>query len=151
MAGGRPTGYSDELGKLICERIATSTLGLKDLCRMYDDMPHRDTIYQWRYKHPQFADMYARAKLHQAELLAEEIIEISDDSSEDYTTDEFGNPAPNKELIARSRLRVDTRKWLAAKLIPRTYGERLQTTNETKITVEIEDIEKAKAAYKKEF
>ncbi|WP_367379929.1 hypothetical protein [Legionella quinlivanii] len=36
----------------------------------------------------------------------------------------------NSEFIARSRLRINTRKWLASKLAPKIYGQ-------TPVTLEI--------------
>ena len=36
----------------------------------------------------------------------------------------------NNEHIQRSRLRVDARKWIAAKLLPKRYGDKLQHTGD---------------------
>jgi hypothetical protein len=122
MPGGRPTDYNDEVAALICERVATHTIGLERLCNMYDDMPSKFTVNLWRYKHPEFSTRYAQAKLIQADLIAEECLEIADDSRGDIKYDEEGNEVINSEFVARSRLRIDTRKWLAAKLLPKQYG-----------------------------
>lgn len=119
---GRPTDYTPELAELICERIATHSIGLKKLCEMYDDMPEKITIRRWRIKDPQFRSQYAQAKTLQIETLIDEIIEIADDSSQDTLVTEQGNRKCNPEFIARSRLRIDTRKWLASKLAPKIYG-----------------------------
>jgi hypothetical protein len=35
----------------------------------------------------------------------------------------------NSEFIARSRLRIDTLKWLASKLVPRLYGDKEELVN----------------------
>ena len=67
--------------------------------------------------------MYTRAREVQAEIMAEEIIAIADDSAGDITIDEDGREIVNHEAIQRSRLRVDARKWVAAKLLPRKYGD----------------------------
>jgi len=74
--------------------------------------------------------MYARAREAQAEVLADEIVEIADDSSEDFIfaegEDQDGKGAKkyvNKEYVKRSALRVDARKWVAAKLLPKKYGD----------------------------
>lgn len=73
--------------------------------------------------------MYARAKEKQAEVLAEEILEIADDKQFDTIIKKRKNgseyEAENHEWINRCRLRVDTRKWLLAKLAPRRYGDRI--------------------------
>lgn len=69
--------------------------------------------------------MYARAKEQQAEAYVDEIMDISDDSQGDAFCDEYGNVKPNHEFISRSRLRVDTRKWFASKVLPKKYGDKL--------------------------
>lgn len=120
---GRPTDYNEEIANIICDRVATHACGLKKICKMYDDLPHPDTINLWRHKHPEFSVQYALAKLRQADLLAEECLDIADDDSKDKIIDETtGNEVCNTEFIARSRLRIDTRKWLASKLLPKQYG-----------------------------
>lgn len=120
---GRPTLYNDELADYTCLVISTHTIGIPRLCAKYKELPSDTAIYEWRIKHPEFAVKYAQAKLKQAELLAEEILDISDDSSQDFTSkDKDGNPMFNSEAVARCRLRVDTRKWLASKLLPKAYG-----------------------------
>lgn len=127
-ATGRPSSYTDELAEEICETIASSGRGIKNLCRTYEHWPSHDTIYKWLKKHKNFADLYAKAKRHQVEIILDEILDISDDTSNDTITriDKDGNEQEicNTEWINRSRLRVDTRKWLAAKLCPRLYGDR---------------------------
>ena len=55
-----------------------------------------------------------RAREERADLLAKEILEIAD--------------APCKDAVevAHARNRLDTRKWLASKLAPRKYGDRVE-------------------------
>ena len=120
---GRPTDYNDDIAAKICERVATHSLGLNKLCAKYDDLPVPSTIYLWRLKHPPFSVMYAQAKMIQSDILAEECLSIADDDSQDTKINMLtGEEVCNTEFIARSRLRIDTRKWLAAKLLPKQYG-----------------------------
>tara|TARA_R110002124_G_scaffold195516_3_gene362539 strand:- start:1366 stop:1800 length:435 start_codon:yes stop_codon:yes gene_type:complete len=119
---GRPSLYSTELAKDICDKISSNSKGLKKLCAENAHWPNKDTIFTWLKKHPQFADQYAQAKRRQIETFVDEILEIADDSSHDQTTNAQGNVVCNSEFIARSRLRIDTRKWLASKLVPKVYG-----------------------------
>jgi hypothetical protein len=58
--------------------------------------------------------------------MADEIIEISNDGSNDTYTDDDGREHVNQDVIARSRLRVDSRKWLASKLAPKRYGDKVE-------------------------
>ena len=84
-------------------------------------MPGRETVFRWLREHDAFRDQYARAKAESVHALAEEILEIADDTSGDY--DAEGRLRP--ENIQRSRLRVDTRKWILSKLAPHRYGDRI--------------------------
>jgi hypothetical protein len=74
---------------------------------------------------PEFSPKYARAREDQADYFADEIVEISDDGSRDYKQTDDGRIVPDQDHIARSRLRVDSRKWLASKLKPKKYSEKL--------------------------
>jgi hypothetical protein len=124
---GRPTIFTQELADLICQRVATHPLGLGRLCDMYDDMPTKETVNTWRFKDSLFSSQYTKAKIAQAELLAEDILDIACDGRNDWmeslSDDEKGlGWKLNGEHVQRSRLRIDTNKWLAAKLMPKTYG-----------------------------
>lgn len=135
MAGGRPSTYNQEIAALICKKVATSTCGLKKLCADNPELPDSTTINEWRFMHEEFGRQYAQAKKAQMDLLAEEIIDISDDDSRDITLDKHGNEVCNQEFVARSRLRMDSRKWLAAKLMPKVYGDRPDDDNKAANTL----------------
>jgi hypothetical protein len=131
---GRPSDYTDELAKEICEQVSSGTDGLVKLCKKNKHWPMRSTIYRWMLFNNKFSDMYANAKRIQADFFVEEIIEIADNSSQDDKIDyRTGETICNTEFVQRSRLRVDTRKWLAAKLVPRVYGERTHSEVDAKI------------------
>lgn len=123
----RPTDYTPELAAAICERIADGE-SLKAVCTA-EDMPSKSSVYLWLTRHSEFSDMYTRAREDQADTLADEIIDIADDSTRDTILkknhDGTTYEVANTEWINRSRLRVDARKWVAAKLKPKKYGERL--------------------------
>ena len=118
---GRPTDYCPELIDKICDRL-TQGESLKTICKDAD-MPNTSSIFLWLAKYPEFSDKYARAKSAQMDTMAEEIVEISDDRSNDVTVDEKGNEKVDWECVQRSKLKVDTRKWLMSKLAPKKYGE----------------------------
>lgn len=126
---GRPSDYTLELAKEICDAISSTSLGLKALCNKHEHWPCPDTIYSWLCKHKEFSDMYAQSKRMQVEVLVDEILEISDDISQDTVIDDAGKTSINYEHINRTRLRVDTRKWIACKLVPRVYGDRVANSH----------------------
>ena len=74
---------------------------------------------------PEFSEQYARAREAQADKLAEEALQIADDGRSDTYLDAEGNEKTNTEAIQRSKLRVDTRKWLASKMAPKKYGDKV--------------------------
>lgn len=123
----RPSKYTKKLATKICKLISTTSQGLKSIC---DDkkMPDVSTVHRWLAKdeHKEFQDMYTRAREAQADLLADQIIEIADDSSGDTIITEKGHLIMDSEFVARSRLKVDARKWKASKLAPRKYGDKIQ-------------------------
>lgn len=120
---GRPTDYTDEVGDLICELVASCTYGLEKICKLNPQLPDKATVNRWRHRFPDFRARYALAKCEQADLLAEECLDIADDDRQDIKLTFDLNEVCNTEFIARSRLRVDTRKWLASKLLPKQYGQ----------------------------
>lgn len=125
---GRPSRYSQDLADNICAELATGK-SMRTVCRA-DDMPAMSTVFKWLRERPDFSEQYARAKAEAADALVEEILDIADDGSNDWMEvhDKDGKAVGyklNGEHVQRSRLRVDTRKWIASKLKPRKYGERL--------------------------
>lgn len=126
--GGRPSGYSAEIADLICERIANSSQGLNKICEA-DDMPSEKTVYNWIDKHPEFLQMYSHARARQADYIVSEILDIADETSKDTITVEREGGSydmPDTEWINRSKLRITARMWLASKLNPKKYGDKLE-------------------------
>ena len=53
--------------------------------------------------------------------MAAQAVDIADDTSKD-------NGFAGSVVVARSRLRIDARKWLASKLAPKKYGDKIDAT-----------------------
>lgn len=122
---GRPTRYRRKIANEILSRLAAGE-SLRSICRD-ESMPPASTVRGWVVDDRDgFAERYARAYELKVEHWADEIVEIADNGSGDTWTDEDGFVHVNHDHIKRSSLRVDTRKWLMAKLKPRRYGERQQ-------------------------
>jgi hypothetical protein len=108
MPRGRPSIYSQELADRICERLASGE-SLRAICAD-DGMPDGKTVRNWLSDKPDFVLQYARAREDQAEAHADRIIEIADDETIDAN---------------HKRIMVDARKWVASKLKPKRYGDKL--------------------------
>lgn len=119
---GRPTKYSEELASEICVRLSNGE-PLRQIC-MEEGMPAQSSVYVWLTRFPAFTEMYARAREEQADTLADEIVAIADEMPME-TTDKDGNTRFDSAYIQWQRSRVDARKWVAAKLKPRKYGDRV--------------------------
>lgn len=121
----RQSEYSQDVADVICERLSEGD-SLRAISRD-ESMPAQSTVFKWLIAVPAFAEQYTRAREAQADHMAEEILEIADDGSNDSYIDGDGNKRTDQDVIARSRLRVDARKWLASKMAPKRYGDKLQT------------------------
>lgn len=124
---GRPSGYSTEIAEVICQRLSEGE-SLRQICRN-EDMPGKSSVMRWLDEREDFREQYARAHLLQADHFADEILEIADDGSNDWIERETrsGNTieSADHEHINRSRLRVDARKWLMARMAPKKYGDKV--------------------------
>ena len=97
-------------------------------------MPDRSTVVGWVVDDREgFASQYARAKAVGIDEIVDEAIEIADTPVpgviETDKQNKDGTPfteVRRADMIEHRRLQVDTRKWYAAKLAPKLYGDRLQ-------------------------
>ena len=121
--------------RIILEMI--SGRSLKSILRD-DNMPSINTFYDWIESDEKKLNQYARATTIRADLLFEEIIEISDDSSGDLKINEkTGEEVIDSEFVQRSRLRVDARKWIVSKMNPKKYGDKLELDNKVSGSVNV--------------
>ena len=91
-----------------------------------EGMPDSRTFYKWIDKDEEKLLQYARATELRADNIFEEILNISDATENDVILDGEGNPITNHNVIQRDRLRVDSRKWMAGKMNPKKYGDKMQ-------------------------
>lgn len=123
---GRPSEFSQAVADEICERLAKGeSLRSITSANRDDFMPGQTTVYRWLDENEAFRKQYARARELQADHFVEEIIEIADQPN--VRTNAEG------EVVAsdpqRDRLRVDVRKWVASKLAPKKYGDKLDLSS----------------------
>jgi len=123
-AHGRPSVYTPELAKEICDKLAEGWT-LRQVCRA-DHMPDERTVRDWALNNVEFSPQYAKAREIGYRIMADEVLEIADDGTNDWMLRQGDNPGyeANGEHIQRSRLRVDTRKWLLSKVLPKVYGDK---------------------------
>lgn len=142
---GRPTIFTEEVADKICSEIATSNKGLKTICSG-PGMPSVRTVLSWlsdgdkedgKPELKQFLHNYVRAREAQADFLADEIIEIAEHTEEDHTA------FTGQNVVQRDKLRIEARKWVASKLKPKKYGDKLDLNHEggQTIVVKFDDSE----------
>lgn len=157
---GRPSKFTWERAEKIFKRIAAGE-PLTKICRD-NDVPKLTTVYDWLWgkgipaEHAdEFAKRYDRAREKQLEAWSDQIIEISDDGTNDCFKDlkyKNGQPRMDHDHITRSRLRVDSRKWLLSKLNAKKFGEKVDFTSGGKAVSAINYVvpeDKSKAKEKK--
>lgn len=113
--------YSEEITDIICKKISSGQ-SLNSICK--DKlMPAQSTVFVWLSEYKTFQEKYARAREAWADAEFENILQIADDGSNDTYIDEDGNEKTNWDVLGRSKLRVDTRKWALARMSPKKYGD----------------------------
>lgn len=123
--GRPPMVYRPEVGEEICNLLAQSSESLEKILERHPHLPGKSTIYKWKFSQPDFAEKYANARRSQADNLVVECLAICEDDSQDLIQTAEGIK-PNMARIARDRLKVDTIKWIACKLMPKVYGDKQQ-------------------------
>lgn len=124
---GRPSSFTQETADAICARMADGQ-SLREVCRA-DGMPDKKTVLRWVRERAEFRAQYEEARGDLLEHWSDEIVEIADDSTNDWKERRLQNgetdTVVDTEHINRSRLRIDTRKWLMSKLGARKYGDKI--------------------------
>lgn len=128
---GAPSKYTEKLVDEICSRLASGE-SLNKICNDRD-MPDYKTIMRWLAVNESFRQKYADAREAQADAIFDECLCIADNATDDImflTSDdddgEGGRAAIKHSAIQRARLQIDTRKWMAGKLRPKKYGDKMQ-------------------------
>lgn len=131
---GRPEKYTQVLADKICAQLAEG-VSMRSVSKQ-EDMPSCETMFRWIREKEEFREQYARAKQESADFMADEILDISDDGTNDWEEREIAAGrtiiALNNEAVQRSKLRVETRKWLMAKMKPKRYGDKIDVVSDGK-------------------
>jgi hypothetical protein len=125
---GRPTLFTPDLAQSVCIALAQGR-SLRDVCED-EGMPAESTVRLWAVEDREgFSAQYAKAREIGYHMMADELLEIADNGSNDWmerNAEENDGWQLNGEHIQRSRLRVDARKWMLSKVLPKVYGEKQQ-------------------------
>lgn len=115
-----------EAMEIICHEIAVNNKSLRKIIRETDrkHVPEMPTFMEWLIEDKEIANQYARATEIRAENIFEEILEIADDTSNDTLINKEGDEYLNQEFVQRSRVKIDARKWMLSKMMPKKYGDK---------------------------
>lgn len=130
----RHVGFNQKTADAICERLA-SGLSLRAICRN-KAMPSKSTVFKWLAENSTFADHYARAREAQADLLVDEMVAIADTPKIGRKTKKTSDGKVEEttfDMTEHRRLQIETRKWVAARMRPKKYGDRLDVDQKTTI------------------
>lgn len=124
-----------------CERMIEYVANggsVSSFVRLNPQGPVRSQFYRWLEGDASMWDKYARAREMSADTLADDCVSIADSVRD---AGQFDSARVNA-----ARLAVDARKWVASKLKPKTYADRLETVTSGSVTVEhrISDEDRAK-------
>jgi len=119
--------YRTEENKAIILDLVLSGMSLLAISRL-DGFPSDFVLRAWMRDDPEFYTEYARAWQARADRLVDEIIEIADDGSNDWVdkVDRDGEVIGRRidhEAVARSKLKIDTRIWVAGRMKPKKFGK----------------------------
>lgn len=125
----RPTIYDPDIASEFCRRIASGET-VVDICEDID-MPSLVTIWRWQDSEPSFAEMCTRARDRQADVHAAEIVSLSNKCRMGEIVTVKDGPrgierrVVTQDMVERTKLQIDARKWSAARTAPGKYGDRL--------------------------
>lgn len=132
--------FSQELADVIAERIGEGE-PLRVICRG-EGMPAWRTVYRWMEEHEDFAARIAHARARGFDAIAEECMEIADETAYDTKVVKNGDGTEREqadtEWISRSKLRVETRLKLLAKWDPKRYGDKLDLDVKGQMSVKLD-------------
>ena len=107
---GRASDFRDEIATRICDLLMDG-VSLRSICGL-EDMPGRTTVFRWMDENPDFASRYARARMLQADLMDDLILETAN--------------ACTPATAQADRVKISAFQWRAAKLKPKVYGDKAE-------------------------
>lgn len=105
--GGRPSEYTLDMGKRICEAIASSPYGYRRISRENKDFPAIETMRRWRYRYPEFRALHEEAVRIRAAILLDDVLDIEEERHD--TLNKEGIEVVDQVKLADKRLRINNR------------------------------------------
>ena len=106
-------------------RSLTAILKTEERC----NLPSKVTFCEWLKEDEELTNQYARATEVRADIIFDDILAIADENTNDTSINENGIEVVNNDVIQRSRLRIDARKWVLSKLNPKKFGDKTDITS----------------------
>ena len=128
--GGRPTKYTPEIARIICEKLSEG-VPLRQICRENEGFPAWRTVYDWMWRDEELSTAIARARDIGYDALAEECLYIADTPhigikkvySSGAEEGEDSMTVTEEDMLGHRKLQIETRLKLLAKFNPKKYGE----------------------------
>jgi hypothetical protein len=134
---------------VVSEHITTELAkgrSLANICSVDEGMPNEATFLEWVENDDPagLTKRYAHARELGYKRMADEIVDLSNKKGEWVPVQDLdvdGRPLLdadglpilkqvfmplNSDVIAHTRLQIDTRKWLLSKMLPKVYGDKVQ-------------------------
>lgn len=135
-----------KLAKKILKHMVTGNGHSASASCRYTGVP-LPTFLDWVADDPKLTDRYEKAHRAMVEMMADEIKDIADDGTNDYMEqldkdDVCVGYKLNGEHVQRSRLRVDSRKWLLSKIAQKKYGDKMHLAGDEDNPVIVTEIKR---------
>lgn len=123
---GRPSKFTQAIADAICAKLPFADGGLEEVCRVAG-MPHISTVYRWlaAKENEAFREAYACARELAGEVQAGRGL----------------RDALKAKDASIGRLKFDARRWAAAKLAPKKYGDKIEHQHAGGITMVMQDLD----------
>lgn len=118
---GRPSDYTDAEADTICAWIQSGK-SLNSYCKQHGRKA--STIYGWMRESVYFRDNYAQAHEDRADTLVEDMLDIADATEK----------AVDIIQVMAGKLRIETRKWIAERMRPTKYGNKVTVDHAATVT-----------------
>jgi len=131
------TEWQSQLDEIFAA-IATTPKSLESICKEIESAPSARTVYRLIEADDSLCQRYTRAKDAQLQILADQLIDLADTERicEKVTIKADGSrEVVILDQVERTKVQIDTRKWLLAKLNPKKYGERIQQEHSGEIGI----------------